>query len=121
MTARRVTLSRGAPTPLFAGGAALLSGALVFWFLFTVCLAPFYVTGPPPGASEAAFRQALDREVPRILHEFRVPGMAIGTIVHGDPGPVYAYGLADKARRRPMTEGRCSRSPPCPNRSRPGG
>ncbi len=83
--------------------AALLCGCLAFWSLFTDFLAPFYVQGPPPGASEAAFRRALDREVPRILQRYRVPGMVIGAIVHGDPGQLYPYGLADTSRGAPMT------------------
>jgi CubicO group peptidase (beta-lactamase class C family) len=80
-----------------------LAGGLVFWLLFTHDLAPLYAQGPPPGAPEAAFRRALELEIPRTLHEFRVPGIAVGTVIHGDPGQVYAYGLADKARGRPMT------------------
>jgi CubicO group peptidase (beta-lactamase class C family) len=95
-------LPRGAASALPLA-AALLCGALTFWILFTDFLAPFYVQGPPPGASEAAFRRALDREIPLILHRYRVPGMVIGTIVHGDPGQLYPYGVADTARGAPMT------------------
>jgi CubicO group peptidase (beta-lactamase class C family) len=78
-------------------------GLMVVCTLVTNCLAPFYVRGPAPGAPESAFKAALDRQVPRILKQYGVPGMAIGTVLHGDPGRIYAYGAADVARHRPVT------------------
>jgi CubicO group peptidase (beta-lactamase class C family) len=82
---------------------ATILGLMVVCTLVTDCLAPFYVRGPAPGAPESAFRAALNRQVPRILKQYGVPGMAIGTVLHGDPGQIYVYGLADVARRRPVT------------------
>jgi len=82
---------------------ALILGVLVFWSLLINCLAPFYVRGPAADAPEAAFKARLDQAAPRILKQYGVPGMAIGTVIHGDPGQVYVYGLADVARGRPIT------------------
>ena len=84
---------------------ATILGLLIVCTLVTNCLAPFYVKGPPPSAPESAFKAALDREVPGILKHYGVPGMAIGTVLHGDPGQIYVYGLADVARKRPITAG----------------
>jgi CubicO group peptidase (beta-lactamase class C family) len=84
---------------------ATILGLLIVCTLVTNCLAPFYVKGPPPGAPESDFKAALDREVPGVLKHYGVPGMAIGTVLHGDPGQVYVYGLADVARQRPITAG----------------
>jgi CubicO group peptidase (beta-lactamase class C family) len=82
---------------------ATILGLLVVCTLVTNCLAPFYVRGPPAGAPEADFKAALDRQVQRILRQYGVPGMAIGTVLHGDPGQVYVYGLADVGKQRPVT------------------
>jgi len=82
---------------------ATILGLAIVCTLITDCLAPFYVRGPPPGAPESVFRAALDRQVPRILKQYGVPGMAIGTVLRGDPGQIYVYGLADVAKKRPMT------------------
>ena len=99
---RPSSVRRANPSALPAAGA-LLAGCLAFGVLFTDLLAPLYVKGPPAGATEAAFRRDLDRQIPLILDRYRVPGVVIGTIVHGDPGQIYAYGVADKSRGTPMT------------------
>jgi len=83
--------------------AATVLAVLVLGVLFADSLAPFYAQGPRPGAPEADFRRALDREVPFILGRYGVPGVAIGVMLHGDPGPTYAYGLANVEHHRPMT------------------
>ena len=84
---------------------ATMLGLMIVCALITNCLAPFYVRGPAAGAPERDFRAALDRQVPRILKQYGVPGMAIGTVLHGDPGQIYVYGLADVAKKRPVTPG----------------
>jgi CubicO group peptidase (beta-lactamase class C family) len=84
---------------------ATMLGLMVVCVLVTNCLAPFYVRGPASGAPESAFKAALDRQVPRILGQYGVPGMAIGTVLHGDPGQLYVYGVADVAKQRPVTPG----------------
>lgn len=92
-------------TLAFAGPAiiGLAFGLLVVAYLAVRSLAPFSVAGPPARSPEAAFRARLDQAVPNILKRYGVPGMAIGTVIHGDPGEVYVYGLADVEQHRPVT------------------
>lgn len=86
--------------------ARLLSaavGAVVFGFLATRSLAPYFPMGLQPHATEAEFQAALDAAVPRMLKRYQTPGVVIATVANGAPDKVFAYGLADVARRRPMT------------------
>jgi CubicO group peptidase (beta-lactamase class C family) len=78
-------------------------GLLVSLFVFFVSTAPYFINGVETGGPEESFKAELDRSVPGLLHELRVPGVVVATVVHGAPSHVYAYGFADVASRKPMT------------------
>jgi CubicO group peptidase (beta-lactamase class C family) len=83
--------------------AAIMGGLLVFLFLLTFSIAPYFASLPRKGATEAQFKAELDREAPRMLRHFGIPGVVIATVVNGAPSRIYAYGFANLERRQPMT------------------
>jgi CubicO group peptidase (beta-lactamase class C family) len=83
--------------------ASLSAGLLVILILVFQALRPGYAFRPPPGAPEPVFKSYLDRTAPIILDHFGIPGMVVTTVVRGTPARTYAYGLADRDHRRPMT------------------
>jgi CubicO group peptidase (beta-lactamase class C family) len=82
---------------------ALGCGLLISLLVFFVSTAPYFISNVNKGAPEAAFKRELDRTAPGLLHELRVPGVVVATVIHGSPSHVYAYGFADVAQRKPMT------------------
>jgi CubicO group peptidase (beta-lactamase class C family) len=82
---------------------AIGCGLLISLLIFFVSTAPYFITSVGKGASEAAFKRELDHTVPGLLHELRVPGAVVATVINGSPSHVYAYGFADVASRKPMT------------------
>lgn len=52
--------------------------------------------------SVAAFTDALDRRVPRLIDQYGVPGVSIALIRDGEPVWSGTYGYADLAEKRPM-------------------
>jgi CubicO group peptidase (beta-lactamase class C family) len=75
---------------------------LIAWALWS--MSPFQATRPSPNQSAIQFRRHLDARVPALISRFGVPGVSVATVAHGRPGEAFAYGLADVASRRPMTE-----------------
>jgi len=90
-----------APHVMRAG--SLAAGLVVVLILVSQALRPVYAFRPPAGAPEPTFKAYLDRSAPLVLRHYDVPGMVISTVIRGAPARTYAYGFADRERRKPMT------------------
>jgi CubicO group peptidase (beta-lactamase class C family) len=90
------------PIERFLRAASLGAGLVVTLILLFHAVRPVYAFRPPPGSPEPVFKAYLDRAAPMTLKHFGVPGLVITTVVRGEPSRTYAYGFADRERRKPM-------------------
>jgi CubicO group peptidase (beta-lactamase class C family) len=75
----------------------LLTFTLLFVAGLTVCAAP----APPP--PPPAFVDVIEREVPAIMKEAKIKGVAVGLIVDGQLVYAKGFGFADHAGKVPVT------------------
>lgn len=91
--------------PACRSASSLMQVACAMLLLALCCAAanassrrsPTHVQAPPP------FVQVIEREVPAIMQEAHIPGVAVGLIVNGTLVYAQGFGHADHAGRVPVT------------------
>src|SRR5438132_32798 len=81
------------------GGVAKRGAAALSLFVLVIGLASTALAGPTP-----RFDSWLDKHVPELLSQYRVPGAAISLIEDGRVKWTKGYGFADIEKREPVTD-----------------